>query len=122
MAQLGELERVVMERVWAWNREVSVRDVLEDLQRHRVVAYTTVMTIMHRLERKGFLVRVSSARTHMFRAATTREAHVAEVMADAWSAAGDRQSALMHFVDRMSAAEARQLRALLEKPKRNSRP
>lgn len=122
MAQLGELERIVMERVWAWNREVTVRDVLEDLQRHRVVAYTTVMTIMHRLERKGFLVRVSSARTHTFRGATTREAHVAELMTDAWSTAGDRQSALMHFVDKMSAAEARQLRALLAKPKRKGRP
>jgi len=110
-----------MERVWAWNREVSVRDVLEDLQQYRVIAYTTVMTIMHRLERKGFLVRVSSARTHTFRAATTREAHVAEAMADAWSTAGDRQSALMHFVERMSAAEARQLRALLSKPKRKGR-
>ena len=122
MAELGELERVVMERVWQWNRDVSVRDVLEDLQPHRVVAYTTVMTIMHRLERKGFLVRTSSARAHIFRAATTRELHVAEVMADAWSNAGDRESALMHFVERMSASEARQLRALLDHSKRKGRP
>ena len=38
-----------MDRLWAWNRPTLVRDVYEDLNRHRKVAYTTVMTVMDNL-------------------------------------------------------------------------
>ena len=49
MRQLGQLEAVVMDLVWAKNGPVSVREVLEDIQRERPLAYTTVMTVMDNL-------------------------------------------------------------------------
>ncbi|MDA8393197.1 MAG: BlaI/MecI/CopY family transcriptional regulator, partial [Actinomycetota bacterium] len=53
----GELESAVMDRVWAAGRPLSVREVLEDLRGERALAYTTVMTVMDNLHRKGWLVR-----------------------------------------------------------------
>jgi len=54
---LGDLEAEVMEIVWARPRDrgTTVRDVARILQGRRPVAYTTVMTTMARLARKGLL-------------------------------------------------------------------
>lgn len=51
---LGELELAVMEAVWR-RGQATVRDVHEDLAAERSIAYTTVMTVMTRLARKGLL-------------------------------------------------------------------
>lgn len=44
MAQLGELERAVMEFIWRAEAPVSVRRVLDGVERTPSPAYTTVMT------------------------------------------------------------------------------
>ncbi len=54
---LGELETAVLERILG-RENVTVRDVFNELQRERDIAYTTVMTTMDRLWRKGLLNRV----------------------------------------------------------------
>jgi predicted transcriptional regulator len=121
MAQLGDLERAVMERVWAWHRPVSVRDVLDDLVRERDVAYTTVMTIMERLYRKEFLRRERVGKAYLYEATSTREAYTAALMADALATSVDRQGALVHFVDEMAAGELEALRRALARTRRRSR-
>src|SRR5258706_15577627 len=57
MRQLGELEAVIMDRLWTWGRAALVREVVDDLHRDRPLAYTTVMTVMENLHRKGWLRR-----------------------------------------------------------------
>ncbi len=42
MRQLGELEAVIMDRLWKWGRPALVREVVDDLHRDRPLAYTTV--------------------------------------------------------------------------------
>ena len=49
---LTENELEIMKLVWKLS-PVTVRDVYEELRRHRKVAYTTVMTMMGILEEKG---------------------------------------------------------------------
>ena len=44
MRQFGELEAVIMHRLWAWGRPALVREMVDDLQKDRQIAYTTVMT------------------------------------------------------------------------------
>ena len=68
-AALGRLEREVMEIVWQ-NDLVSVRDVRERITRS--VAYTTVMTTLDRLFKKGLLHRERDGRAFVYRAALTR--------------------------------------------------
>ena len=66
---LGTLERDVMTIAWA-SAEISVRDVCEQLSSN--VAYTTVMTTMDRLFKKGLLARRKVGRAFLYRAAATR--------------------------------------------------
>lgn len=83
MRQLGQLEATVMDRLWAWDRPVLVREVLEvleNLQRDREIAYTTVMTVMeHHLYRKGLVGRERDGRAYRYTPAQTREEHDARV-------------------------------------------
>jgi predicted transcriptional regulator len=66
---LGPLEVQVMEVMWAAD-EASVRDVVEKLDRK--LAYTTVMTTLDRLFKKGFLDRQKSERAFLY---TPRVSH-----------------------------------------------
>jgi predicted transcriptional regulator len=65
-AALGTLERRVMESVWA-RGEVTVRDVRADVGEE--VAYTTVMTTLDRLYKKGLLQRRKASRAFAYTAA-----------------------------------------------------
>jgi predicted transcriptional regulator len=53
---LGELELLIMNTVWE-NPESTVQETTEVVGTQRAVARTTVLTIMQRLEKKGFLKR-----------------------------------------------------------------
>jgi predicted transcriptional regulator len=82
MRQLGQLEAVVMHRLWEWARPVSVREVVDDLQQQREIAYTTVMTVMDNLHRKGLVAREKDGRAYRYTAAMSREDHAAGLLED----------------------------------------
>ncbi len=111
--RLGQLESVVMQRLWTYGRPVAVREVLEDMQRDRVIAYTTVMTVMDNLHRKGFLTREMVGRAYQYLPTQTREQHHAAVMDEVLTDSSDRAATLLHFVDQMSRDEVTKLRAAL---------
>ena len=67
---LGPLEQMVMEIVWA-RPESCVRDVAARLA--RPLAYTTVMTTLDRLYKKGMLTRVKSDRSFIYSATLSRD-------------------------------------------------
>lgn len=112
LRQLGDLERAVMEVVWAAGAPVSVRDVLARLDGRRP-AYTTVMTVLDRLARKGVVTRELDGRAWAYTAALTREEFVARLMLDVLDNAGSRDAALVHFARAVSDDEARTLREAL---------
>jgi len=66
LGQLGELESELMEDVWH-RGELSVRDVYEKLASR--LAYTTVMTTMDRLYKKGMLQRRKVGKAFLYTAA-----------------------------------------------------
>jgi predicted transcriptional regulator len=67
---LGPLEVEVMEVVWAWGPN-NVREVARHMQRD--LAYTTVMTTLDRLYKKGLLEREMSERAFVYTARLSRE-------------------------------------------------
>lgn len=67
---LGRLELELMEILWS-RGESSVRDVAHELERQ--LAYTTVMTTLDRLYKKGFLARRMLDRAFLYSARMTRE-------------------------------------------------
>lgn len=119
MARFGELQAAVMDRLWSAAEPKSVREVFEQLQQDRTVAYTTVMTVMERLCHKGMLTRELRGRAYLYSPAQSRAAYTASVMADALATSTDRAATLVHFADKVTAQEARQLlHALADKSSR----
>ncbi|MER6435548.1 BlaI/MecI/CopY family transcriptional regulator [Streptomyces sp. NPDC001185] len=107
---LGELEDSVMTRVWKWNRPVTVREVLEDLQQERSIAYTTVMTVLDNLHQKGWVRREAEGRAYRYEAVSTRAAYSAALMNDAWSQSDNPAAALVAFFGMMSQEQRHALR------------
>lgn len=65
ISQLGPLEQQVMNIIWR-RQTVTVREVLTELEKHRQIAYTTVMTIMSRLVKKGYLSQSKKGKSNIF--------------------------------------------------------
>jgi predicted transcriptional regulator len=114
MRQFGELEAVIMERLWEWGRPALVREVVDDLARDRSIAYTTVMTVMENLHRKGWLRRQRDGRAWRYEPTGSRSGYTAALMSEALATNPDRRTALAHFVLQMSPHDAALLREALE--------
>ncbi|OKI07251.1 CopY family transcriptional repressor [Streptomyces sp. CB02923] len=99
-----------MTRVWEWNRPVTVREVLEDLQKERSIAYTTVMTVLDNLHQKGWVRREAEGRAYRYEAVSTRAAYSAALMNEAWSASDNPAAALVAFFGMMSPEQRHALR------------
>jgi len=67
-ATLAPQELEIMKVVWA-RRSATVRDVYEELRARRRIAYTTVMTMMNILERKGHLKKRAEGRSFVYQPA-----------------------------------------------------
>jgi predicted transcriptional regulator len=109
----GDLEAVIMDRVWAHAAPVTVRDLFGELQRERPIAYTTVMSTMDNLHRKGWLARERDGKAYRYTAVASREEYSARLMREALAGAGDTEAVLSHFVAQMDGTEAAALRAAL---------
>jgi predicted transcriptional regulator len=114
MRRLGDLEAEILDRLWRWRRPATVREIVDDINRTRPVAYTTVMTVANILHSKGWLLREQKeGRAWLYEPVRTREEYSAALMEDALGASEDRPVALMHFVGQMSPAELTALRKAL---------
>lgn len=111
-ATLGTLERAVMDLLWSGDDARSVYD-LRDRLPAPAPAPTTLLTVLSRLEKKGFVAVERGARPHRYRALASRAEHMAELMHDVLVDAGDRRAVLERFVGGVSADDAATLRRLL---------
>src|SRR5579863_1009958 len=114
MRRFGELEAVIMDRLWDQGRPMLVREMVEDLRDDRALAYTTVMTVMENLHRKGWLRRERDGRAWRYEPTSSRSAYTAGLMSDALGTTQDRRRALAHFVLQMSPHDTALLREALE--------
>lgn len=83
MGPLGDLERRVMDAVWD-HPPGTVRDVADRMRADTDRAYTTVMTTLDRLFKKGLLLREKDGIAWRYRAALDRvawERRVADTLA-----------------------------------------
>ncbi|MEU0497308.1 BlaI/MecI/CopY family transcriptional regulator [Mycobacterium sp. NPDC006124] len=110
---LGDLEATVMDRVWAGADGVTVREVFDELAGLRQIAYTTVLSTMDHLHRKGWVRREREGKAYRYWPTMTREERSANLMRAAFSAGGDTEAVLALFVEQMTAQESAQLRAAL---------
>lgn len=104
--QLGELEQAIMEVVWR-RSPLSVKEVGEVLM-PRSLAYTTVMTTLDRLYKKGLLLREKRSHAFLYRPAIDRESFERRMVARVLSALSgtSRQALLSGFLDFASTDQA----------------
>ena len=114
MGTLGELERTVMDAVWDARAPVSAYDVQEQLREAgRSLAATTLLTVLSRLEKKGFVASERSVRPYRYAAVASRAERVAELMHEVLGESSDRMAVLERFVGSVSDEDAAALRQLL---------
>jgi len=115
MRRFGELEAVIMDRLWEQGRPMLVREMVEELRGERPLAYTTVMTVMENLHRKGWLRRERDGRAWRYEPTGSRSGYTAALMNEALTTSSDRRTALAHFVLQMSPHDAELLRDALDR-------
>ena len=69
---LTESERAILEVLWD-KGEASVREVADELSKQKPLAYTTVLTMLNTLNKKGVVTHRPEGRAFIYRAAITRE-------------------------------------------------
>jgi predicted transcriptional regulator len=111
----GDLEATVMERVWGREDGVTVREVFEELSDARQIAYTTVLSTLDNLHRKGWVKREREGKAYRYWPTMTREQRSANLMRAAFDAGGDTEAVLAFFVNQMTESESAQLQAALRR-------
>lgn len=125
-----------MEVVWSDPAALTVREVHRQLNTtdrnspvgnvrpsdddNRELAYTTVMTVLDRLTKKGLLRRQRDGRAYRYRAVQRKDALVAELMHatlddETADGAQDRTAALVAFVGKVTSEEAAAIRTALDR-------
>lgn len=115
---LGELEGEVMTVVWQ-KKSCSVRDVLCDLQKEREIAYTTVMTVMSRLHKKGFVQRIKEGQAFVYQPTMTKDELQKEAVKNVLKGIFNNSSemTMVHFVNEVAKNKKNleELQKLIEK-------
>ena len=118
---MGELEAAVMNLLWEHGDWQTPGDVHGRLEPTHPLAYTTVMTILVRLWRKGRLERYKTGRAYSYRPTLTRDEDAARRMGEVLGSLGDHAGALNRFVETLDAGDRAQLRRLLTSARKRSR-
>jgi predicted transcriptional regulator len=111
----GDLEAVIMDRVWQHGEPVTVRELFDELATERAIAYTTVMSTMDNLHRKGWLDRVRDGKAYQYTATASREEYSARLMREALADGGNAEAVLSHFVAQIGSGESEALQSVLRK-------
>ena len=115
MRGFGDLEAVIMHRVWEHDSPVTVRELFDELSAERVIAYTNVMSTMDNLHRKGWLDRVKEGKAYRYTPTASREEYSARLMREALVDGGDAEAVLSHFVAQIDSGESEALRSVLRR-------
>ena len=78
---LTDQELEIMKVVWE-RGSATVREVYEELLKHRKIAYTTVLTMMGILEQKGRLTKEAGERAYVYQPAEPRAEDVGTMVTD----------------------------------------
>ena len=106
-----------MKVVWR-KGSATVRDVYEELREERTIAYTTVMTMMRILQEKGYLIRTTHDKAHVYRPAKPRQQVIGSMVRDFLDRVFDGASdpLLVHLArdNKLTPKQRRMVRQLLD--------
>ena len=108
----GALEHDIMMVLWAQGRPLQPGEIKELL--HADLAYTSVATVLGRLQAKGLVGRREAGRAFAYEALVDEAALAARRIGDVLASASDRSAVLAGFIGSLSKRDEKALRALLE--------
>ena len=112
-----EQELEILKIVWRLKR-ATVREVYEALLERRRIAYTTIMTMMNILERKGHLRKQRGAKAYVYAATRPQRQVVGKMVREFVDRVfnGSARPLLVHLVEdrKLSEEDLRELRRALE--------
>ena len=110
-------ELSIMKVVWKLEK-ATVRDVYEALRARRIIAYTTVMTMMKILEEKGYLKKARVERAYVYKPSRPRQQVVGAMVKDFIDRVFDEAASglLVHLAKdgRLTSDERDQIRRVIE--------
>jgi predicted transcriptional regulator len=118
---LGRLQRAVLEIVWR-RGEVTVQQARDALADQRDLAYTTILSVMQKLEKLGWLTHRSEGRTYVYSATRTREqagvGSLSTLIENAFR--GDPMQLFQHLIDDrdLSDDDLKQLRKMIDRKRK----
>ena len=113
---LGDLQLQVMEVIWRKGR-ASVADVHAELSARRKIAYTTVLTTLRALERRGMVAHEQVGKAYVYEPAVNRRSYAAasvdKLVDDLF--AGRKEQLLSHLLgaERIGPGQLKEIRRLL---------
>jgi predicted transcriptional regulator len=121
---LGPLQAEVMELVWR-DQEATVAALVDAIGRKRPVTYTTVLSAVQKLEKKGWLKHRSAGRAHIYFATQRREQVGRRTLKELLKSAfqGDPRLLLASLLEetRLSQQELKELRQLIDARRKETR-
>lgn len=125
LPKLTRLELQIMETLWT-RGPCSIRDLLEAFPRDQRLAYTTVQTVVYRLEAKKAIRRASKiSNAHVFEAVVSRTSAQHRMIDDLVRLFGGRRLPIMtHLIEsgKLTPEEVREARAALRRATKPERP
>ncbi|HJQ48690.1 MAG TPA: BlaI/MecI/CopY family transcriptional regulator [Amycolatopsis sp.] len=107
----GELETEVLAALWSHRERLTAAEVQQGLDGD--LAYTTVVTILTRLHKKGAVTREKHGRSYAYAPVEDEAGLAARRMGKLLDAYPDRARVLARFVSNLSRSDERTLRTLL---------
>jgi BlaI family penicillinase repressor len=125
MPRLTRLELQIMEALWA-HGTLSIREIQDHFHKSVRPAYTTVQTVVYRLETKGALRRIKKiSNAHIFEAKLTRRAAQRRLIDEFLALFGGRAQPLMaHLIvaGKLTLEEVQEAEKTLQKLKGERNP
>lgn len=119
--KLSKLEFQIMEALWS-RGELSIREIQESFPENRLPAYTTIQTMVYRMEAKGVVERVRKVGNfHIFAPAITRDEAQRGILNDLLAYFGGRSQPLMaHLIEsgKLSLEDVHEAEKVLQKAAR----
>ena len=120
VAQPSNLELQVLSVLWEGG-PATVRELLDRLPDGKERAYTTVLTVMQNMERKGLVTRTARGTAHVYKPKRTREQTLGPLLRSLLrNVFGGRVSTVMQHLlaeAEVSEDEMRQIRKVLDEKK-----
>ena len=125
LPKLTRLELQIMETLWS-KGPASIRELVEAFPKDERLAYTTVQTVVYRLEEKKAIRRTSKfGNAHVFEAVVSRDSAQRRLIDDLVELFGGRRLPLVtHLIEsgKLTPEELREARAALRKATKQEKP